>query len=136
MQARDPWQEKTDLRLASVELDISALQAQLASICRTLEINRTIRAVETADPRTVRAERAHRHIARLAEAIHPGAWCWSTALAVRMTLTGEDLPPPGLEGTVAALRDHYPRPPAQNTIWRILRDCHDFHEIAAVAGAG
>ena len=124
------------LRLARAELDISELRAQVAALCRVHELERARRRVETADARTVRADRAHRQIAMLAEAIHPGAWCWSTALAVRMAIAGEDQPPPGLEHTVAALRDHYQRPPAQNTIWRILRDCRDCREIEAVETSG
>jgi len=108
------------VRLSWDELDISEIQSQHAALARTVQINQTKHNVAIADPRKVRAARAHQLLCQLADAIGPTTW--NTALAVRMALTGEDAPPAGYERTVAALKDLYAKAPAQNTIWKALRD--------------
>lgn len=119
------------LRLAQVELDVSDIRQQVAALVRLANMERVQQALDRCDPRTVRTARAHRLLCELADAIGPTTW--STALAVRMVIAGEDPPPAGAARIADMLIDHYhPRAPAQTTIWRALKARQTWLEAGAL----
>lgn len=118
------------LRLAQVELDVSDIRQQVAALVRLANMERVQQALDRCDPRTVRTARAHRLLCELADAIGPTTW--STALAVRMVIAGEDPPPAGAARIADMLIKHYERPPAQATIWRALKARQTWLEAGAL----